>query len=124
MKRQIGKIMLVLAVIAMGLSANADYSVTTSEPLYNSSPISYNEVQPYMTQYNTGYQNPYQTQCQGQYTNQQYINPYAYRNGYGYGYGNPYSTINPLLNAWRNNTTTSTAGNLGKSLLYSLVRGY
>lgn len=100
--------------IAVGLSAQADYTVTTQQPLYQD----YSSVQPYAQypqyqQYQGYYPNPYQ--CQGQY-----VNPYQYQNPYGYG-----TAVDPTLSG---NGTTGAASsilrNVVQSLLYSRMRGY
>jgi len=144
------KIILLLAVILVGLSARADYTVTTTQPVYQApiqQPINYsalqpyaqpytqtygqnygqNYVQPYTQQYNPYSQNPYQTsQCQGNY-----INPYQYRNQYGYG-ASPYGVGGSVLSGLGGlgglgGTSTGGAGivkNIGQSVLYSMLRGY
>lgn len=128
------RIIILLALILIGLSAKADYTVTTQQPLYPNEIESYSSIQPYNQgypqQYNQGYyQNPYQAQAQ--YANpyqagfqQQYINPYQFQNPYGYR-NNLSQAINPAI---LGNTTTGGAQqilkNIGQAIIYSKLRGY
>lgn len=128
------RLILLLVAVLVGLSANADYTVTTNQPLYPTPVGSYSIAQqPYMQQYNQGYyQNPYQNQYQGQYINpyqvgyqQQYANPYQYQMPYGYRSNSPYSVINSAISGLgATNGTQGIVKNIGQSILYSMVRGY
>ena len=143
------KTILSLLVIAIGLSAQADYTVQTVQPLYPNQmalPQNYATTQPYQQYqpyqnynqtYNQGYsQNPYQTQNQyqgqvqnpylGQYQNQ--YNPYS--NPYGYGNNNLQSTIvnSAVSGLGRTNGVAGGASsimrNVVQSMIYSKLRGY
>lgn len=118
------RIILLLIVATIGLSAKADYSFSTYQPLtpaQQAIPIDFstsqNYIQPYNQVYNQPYyQNPYQTQC---------TNPYMYQRPYSYGTNVPYSIVNSAL------TGTGSTGvapniikNIGQSMLYSMLRGY
>lgn len=110
------KIILLITAIIFGLSAYADYTVTTSQPLYNAQPIGYQAFQPYGQSY---YQNPYQMQYPGQC-----INPYQYQNPYLNRSNLPYTMLNPAVTGLGATTGGSVAKNIGQSILYSMLRGY
>jgi len=120
------RIILLLIAIAIGLSANADYTIQTSQPVYPAQTYGQQYIQPYNQVYNQNpyyqNQNPYQYQAQC-------VNPYQYQNSY-YGYGNnsPYTGINPALSTLSGlgNTggTHQIVKNIGQSMLYSMLRGY
>jgi len=112
------KIILFLMTMIIGLSAHADYTVQTSQPLYPTQAISYSALQSYAPQYNQGYyQNPYQAQCQGQYAN-----TYPYQGAYGYG--NPYTAVNPTVAGLGTiGGTPQVLKNIGQSMIYSMIRG-
>lgn len=133
------RVIVSLIFILMGLSAKADYTITTQKPFYNPQAAAYyNAQQPYNPtynqQYNQGYyQNPYQAQAQGQYfdpaqavTQQQYYNPYQYPRPYvGYGNNLPYIVANAADTA---TSTTSVpqqiAKSVGRAMMYKMIRGY
>lgn len=116
--------------MAVDLSAQAlSWSGYPYSPYQNINPaqiiqqgqaIDYSTNPVYGQNYNQPYvQNPYQTQCQ--YPGQ-YINPYQYQR---YGYGTPYSTVNSALNGL--NTVgggNQIIKNIGRSMFYSMLRGY
>lgn len=122
------KIILCLITITIGLSAqafswmNSPYSTYQNiNPVQTTQVVDYNNtVQPYGQPYTQTYiQTPYQTQCQ--YPGQ-YINPYQYQR---YGYGTVYPTVNPVLNGL--NTIgggNQIVKNIGRSMIYSMLRGY
>lgn len=126
------RIILLLIAITIGLSANADYTVQTYQPLVPSQPIQpidYTTNQPYMQTYNQQYsptynqpyyQNPYQVQSQTQC-----VNPYQYQNPYTYGSNIPYSAINAATSSiGSGGVAPQIMKNIGKSMLYSMLRGY
>lgn len=137
------KIILLLIVISMGLSAQAfdwtsllyqpaqPYSSYQQYPTYqsyvpnqtiqNAQNIDYSATQAYGQPYSQAYyQNPYQIQNQGRY-----INPYQYPRPYGYRNNLPYNVINTAVPALSTTTgTNSVAKSLGQSMLYSMLRGY
>lgn len=119
------KIILFLVLVLMGLSAKADYTITTQQPFYNPQAAAYyNAQQPYNQtynpQYNQGYtQNPYQYQ-------QQCYNPYMYQRPY-VGYDNNLPNI--VTNTLDSTTNTTSvprqiARDLGQSVLLRMLRGY
>ena len=151
------RIMLLLMVMAMGLSARAfewsnllyqptptyspysqysaypqnssypQYTQSTQSSILNSvlpvqtSQVDYSTTQPYGQTYNQGYsQNPYQNTYAGQYNN-----PYQYQRPYGYGTSVPYSVVNSAVSGLG---TTGAGGqivkNIGRSMIYSMMRGY
>lgn len=132
------RIILLLIIISMGLSAQAfDWTSLISQPyqsyqqyptyqsyvpnqaVQNAQNIDYSATQAYGQPYNQAYyQNPYQIQAQGQY-----INPYQYPRHYGY---RNYNVINSAIPALSTTTTgtSSVAKNIGQSMLYSMLRGY
>ena len=113
------KAILILSVILIGLSAKADYTVQTYQPLYPTNPIYNSATSPYLQNYEQQYpNNPYYTQCYGRH-----MNPYRYRPHYDYRTNFPYSTANPPI---VDNTTgtNSVVKNIGQSMLFSLIRGY
>lgn len=113
---------LLLIAISIGLSAYADYTVTTQQPLYNAPVVDYPMIQPYPQPYaQPYYQNPYQAQYQGQC-----VNPYQYQAPYLYRRNLPYTALNPAVTGLGTTTTTggSVAKNIGQSILYSMLRGY
>lgn len=136
------KIILFLMAFTIGLASRADYSFTTTQPLYPNQIIqgqNYSAISPYQQyqypQYQqypslaaSGttqvvqpyYQNPYQAaQCQGQYTN-----PYLYQRPYGYGNTLP-TLINPATSGLgSNNNASSIAKNIVQSIIYAKMRGY
>jgi len=135
------KIILLLIAATIGLAAQADYTITTQQPLSvnpNYLPVDYAASQPYSQMYpqpygqgyaqtsasqypqpynQAYYSNPYLTQCQGQYAN-----PYAYRNPYSTS--SPYSVVNSALSGLGTTTGTGVAKTIGRSMLFSLLRGY
>jgi len=144
------RIILLLMAMVIGLSAQADYTVTTQQPLYSPQiyqPVGYSTAQsysqPYSQQYSQSYIDPYTQQYAQQYNQQynqadnqayyqnpyqtqcqsQYVNPYRYRNAYGNNL--PYTVVNSALSGLG---TTSGTGvvvkSLGRSMLSSLLRGY
>ena len=135
------RFLLLLLAASIGLSAHANYTVTTSQPLYPNGVYGYSGVQqPYNQAYNQGYnQNPYQIQPQSSYVNQSsYINPYqtGYQPGYQTGYGNtyqpygyranvPFSILNSAMTGVGTGAgSTGIIKNIGQSMLYSMMRGY
>lgn len=109
------RIILLLAAVLIGLSAHADYTVQTYQPLYSNPMASYSAAQPYAQQYNQGYyQNPYQAQYQGQY-----VNPYQYQSPYSsYGNNSPYGIMS------NSNVPQQIVRSIGQSMLFSMLRGY
>lgn len=120
------KKLLLLILFSIGLSAKADYTVQTYQPLYPAQTVNYPVVQqPYNQQYE---QYPYQTQCSTQYQTQypnQYVNPYMYPR-YNYGYGNnlPYQIVNPSILGTGSTGGQQVMKNIGQSVLFSILRGY
>jgi len=140
------EIILLLSVFTLGLSASADYSFTTTQPLYSPSvpyqnyqanqayqypqysqyaqtgynqtiqPVDYSATQPYAQTYNN--QAAYQNPYLAQCQGQ-YANPYQYRRPYGYGVGN--SIVPGLANTTGNSGVVK---NIVQSMLYSKLRGY
>lgn len=120
------KIILCIITMTMGLSASAlswlGYPYTPYQnvnPAQVIQPVDYNTAQQYGQPYTQTYiQTPYQTQCQ--YPGQ-YANPYAYR--YGYGMTSPIvnSTLNGLTSV---NGSNQIIKNIGRSVFYSMLRGY
>ena len=140
------RISIILTVFIFGLSAYADYSFTTTQPLYPNpmvqpqtyggiqpyqqypqyqqlnpaQPIDYTTTQSYAQPYNHYYQNPYQNQCQGQY-----INPYQYPRPYGYGNNLPATVVNSAVSGMGNTGgASSIAKNIIQSMIYAKMRGY
>lgn len=130
------KIIIILSVILIGLSAKAfDWVGLGYQPYQQSNTpqtTTFSVVQPANPSYdNMFYQSPNQVQCQAPY-----VNPYLYRRPYGYinpyNYTNPYNVTNPLVQSPYNTTTTTTSSsvptqivrNIGQSMLYSMMRGY
>lgn len=112
------RLMLLLIAVLVGLSAQANYTVTTFQPFYPNYQQPYNQY--YYQQDNQDYsQNPYKTQCQ-----QQYVNPYRYQNPY-YGYGNnlPYGIAN-VSGVNGSNVPQQIVRNIGQRMIYSMMRGY
>lgn len=112
------KIILFLMVILIGLSVNADGTAQTEQSLYPAQIVDYSTIpQPPQLYNNQGYyQNPYQAQYQTPY-----INPYQYRMPY-YSGANilPYS----LLGTGSTGGAQQIVKSLGRSILYSMMRGY
>ncbi len=114
------RLILSLIIVLVGLSANADYTVTTQQPLFNPQAAAYyNASQPYNQPYNQGYyQNPYQYQ-------QPYYNPYTYQRPY-LGYGNNLPRI--ITSTTDASTTASVpqqiARGVGRAMMYKMIRGY
>jgi len=114
------RVILFLVLVLMGLSAQADYTVTTQQPFYNAQAAGYYPyAQNYNSQYNQVYsQNPYQTQ-------QQYYDPYQcqspyvdYRNSYPYG-------VTPGVSGLTStNVQNQIARNIGKFMILRMMRGY
>lgn len=116
------RIILPLLFILIGLSANADYTIQTNQPLYPAQPGIY---------YNQGYcPTPYQAQYPQQYVDsynnyqQQAVNPYLYQRPYGYQNNLPYSVINPAINGITTSGGNQIVKNIGRNLLYTMMRGY
>lgn len=137
------KIIFLLAVVSMNLSAQAfDWSSLLSQPyqtyppnqqyqpypsyqpfvpIQTSQVVNYPSNQTYEQSYNQEYsKSPYQAQYQTQY-----VNPYQYQVPYGYANNMPY----PVTNTSVSNTTGPTGQivkNIGQSLIYSMMnnRGY
>lgn len=121
------RIILALIVMTIGLSAQADYTVTTYQPLYPAQitpPVgNYPTTQAYGQPYNQAYYpNPYQAQYQNQYQGQ-FVNPYQYRPNV-YGNNLPYSALNPAVTGLGTTGGSQVVKNIGQSVLYSLLRGY
>ena len=145
------KTILSLLVIAIGLSAQADYTVQTVEPLYPNQmtqPQNYTNIQPYQQNpqyqqgqpyqpyqnynqtYNQGYyqdpyqtQNPYQGQVQNPYLGQ-YPNQYnPYSNPYGYGNNNLQSTIvnSAMSGLGRTNGVAGGASSIMRNIVQSVI---
>ena len=117
------RVLLLLVAVLMGLSAKANYTVTTTQPLYPNNVYDYPSVQ---QPYNQGYyQDPYQAQAQNSYINpyqQPYASPYQ---PYGYRNNIPFSILNSATTGLGSSTgTTGIVKNIGRSLLYSMMRGY
>lgn len=123
------RIILLLMLISIGLSAQADYIVQASQPILPD--------QTYPSLYPAGavgyplhrhYQNPYVVQDQQQYVNpyiyqQQCYNPYLYQRPYGNIL--PYQATNSsILNGDNTNGNQGVMKNIGQSILYSMLRGY
>lgn len=109
------KIILFLMVILIGLSVNADDTTQVEQPLYPAQVVDYSTIPPSPPQYNNrGY--PYQSQYQTPY-----INPYQYRMPY-YSSASilPYS----LLGTGSTDGAQQIVKSLGRSILYSMMRGY
>ena len=132
------RIILFLVATAIGLSAQADYTVQTTQPTYPTriapfnfagvQPYNQNYPQPYNQTYAQGYnQNPYQSQYANPYTNQ-YANPYAYSGPYGNNLQS--AAINSALGGLGGTTGGTTGGatsimkNIVQSIIYSKLRGY
>lgn len=121
------KMILCIITMTMGLSASAlswaGYPYTPYQnvnPAQVIQPVDYNTTQQYGQPYTQTYiQQPYQTQCQ--YPGQ-YANPYAYQR---YGYGTAYPMVNPVLNGLTNvGGGNQIIKNIGRSMFYSMLRGY
>lgn len=120
------RLILLLMFISIGLSAQANYAIQTSQPLYPIQTAGYPLVQP---QYTQGYyQNPYMAQNQQQYVNpyiyqQQCTNPYLYQRQYRNIL--PYQAANSsVLNGDNTIGNQGIMKNIGQSILYSMLRGY
>ncbi|MDD3436278.1 MAG: hypothetical protein PHC64_03895 [Candidatus Gastranaerophilales bacterium] len=115
------RIILFLIMVTATLPVMADYTVETYQPLYPAQieQQNYSTSQPYQQPYfpyNQGYYNPYQAQLQTPY-----VSPYQCRAPYGYG-GN---LLNPLILSSGSSTGSSqVVQSIGRTLLYSLFRGY
>lgn len=126
---------LILSAVFIGLSAQADYTVTTVEPLYPNQTYGYPPIQqPYNQLYPQQYNQTYNEECnQGYYHNpyqagyqQQYMNPYQYQRPYvGYSNNLPFGITN---NAASSLNTASVprqiARNVGQSMLLRMLGGY
>lgn len=116
------KIILLLIVITIGLSAEAfSWQNLFLRPYPTNlavQPSAYSIIQPYNQTYNNPYyQTPYQTQCQNPYTNS-YLYP-------EYNNVNPYSVINPVTqNLNPTGANSQILKNVSRSLIYSMLRGY
>lgn len=122
------KIILCIITMTIGLSASAlswlgnpytPYQNPTS--IMPTQVVDYNNIQQNGQPYTQTYiQTPYQTQCQspGQYPGQ-YINPYNYQR---YGYGG-YPIVNSTLNGVAGGSN-QIIKNIGRSMIYSMLRGY
>ena len=131
---KMNKIIFTILAITIGLSANADYTVQTYQPIqgvdYTNNQLygqtyGQNYVQPYSQTYGQNYNQPYyQNPYQAQY-NTQCVNPYQNRNPYTYGNGLQSTLVNSALSGiGSTGGTTGIAKNLGRSMLYSMIRGY
>ncbi len=112
------RLLLLFISVLIGLSAQANYTVSTYQPFYPTYAQQYNQST--TQQYNQDcYQNPQQAQCQ-----QQYVNPYQYQNQY-YGYGNnlPYA-INNISGLNSSTVPRQIVRNIGQRMIYSMMRGY
>lgn len=126
------KLILCIITITIGLTTSAFSWVNNPYSPYPNvnpaqvvQPVDYNTVPPYgqpypQTYIQTPYQTPYQTQCQ--YPGQ-YVNPYTYQR---YGYGN--NIVSPIINSVTGlgvtNGTNQIVRNIGRSMFYSMLRGY
>jgi len=124
------RIILLLVVVSIGLSAQADYTVQTQtfQPSYynqTTQPQYYSNVQSYQQypQYQqcqadsqNNYQNTYQSQYQNQY------NPYQYQRLYGYGNNGLLNSSLPGLTGL--NGTSPIVRNIAQSLIFAKLRGY
>lgn len=132
------KIMLLLIITSIGLSAQAfQWSNLLTQPYRPYSPyqpyipnqippvqttqvVDYATNQPYTQPYNNPIycQAPYQAQYQGQY-----VNPYQYR-PYNYANSVPYAAINAATSGLGTAGGNGIVKNIGQSVIYSLLRGY
>lgn len=98
------RLTLLLILVLIGLSAQANYTVQTYQPVYPSHGY---------------YQTPFQFP-------QQYVNPYTYQQQCStpYMYQRQYPLMNPPgLNA-NTGGTQGIVKNIGQSILYSMMGGY
>lgn len=103
------KIIILLIAISIGLSAKADDILQMNQPIYPAQAVDYSMIPPYLQPYNNQgyYQNPY-------------INPYQYRMPY---YGDT-SILNSSLLGTGSTGGSQIVKNIGRTILYSMMRGY
>lgn len=112
------KIVLFLIAISIGLSVKADDTIQTDQSIYPAQPLDYSTIPAYSQLYNNQgyYQNPYQTQYP-----RPYINPYQYRMPY---IGGTSILNSSLLGTGSTGGAQQIIKSLGRSILYSMMRGY
>lgn len=112
------KTILFLMAILIGLSVKADDTMQMDQQIYPAHAVDYSIIPPIPPQYNNSgyYQNPYQAQYQTPY-----MNPYQYRMPY---YGGTSMLNSSLLGTGSAGGTQQIVKRLGRSLLYSMMRGY
>lgn len=121
------RVILSFIFVLMGMSAKADYTITTQKPFFNPQAAAfYNAQQQYDQQYNqthnpqynqSYYQNPYQYQ-------QPYYNPYAYSPYAGYGNNLPTIVTSTTDAAATTSVPRQIARNVGRAMMYKMIRGY
>lgn len=116
-------IILFCPFLAISLSAKADDTAQTDQLSDPAQAVDYSVIPPYPQQYNSQdyYRNPYQVQYP-----RPYINPYLNSSPF-YGGINPLpsSLLNPvMLGTGSTGAASQIIKSIGRSLMYSMIRGY